>query len=553
MDNQNKFVIEYPDLMNEWDWEQNNSINIYPDKITYGSIKKAWWKCNKCGYKWQTTPNARTSGKTGCPCCAGRTVVRGINDLQTLFPEVAKKWHPTKNLINAYEVTPFSNKKAWWICEQDNRHEFEATIYHVTKGNSICPVCCNQTIIIGVNDFQTTNPELMKEWNWNKNNNAGIYPTKITKGINKKVWWQCSICNHEWQATVGSRAGSQKCGCPQCKKDLSTSFPEKAISFYLSKYFTVEENKKFSWLSNSEIDIYIDELKMGIEYDGKVWHQNINKDYKKDILCEKNNILLIRIREKDCPTYESTSIKVIRDGYNINDLNECVKNVFNIISHKNDKNFDYNVDIENDYMDILERISNMKKINSVASTELIKSWNYSKNGKISPENISLGTHKKFWWVCENGHEWQSSVYSRSSQKCGCPYCAGQKVLSGENDLQTLYPHIAKEWDYNKNEINPDKIRPQTNKIYWWICSECGFNYQSSPSHRVGRGDGCHKCGRTKTIASHFKKVINLDTNEVFSSVKEASDKYGISASGISNCCRGISITSGGYRWKYLKQ
>ena len=77
----------------------------------------------------------------------------------------------------------------------------------------------------------------MKEWNWERNNQANIYPTAITKGINKKVWWKCNICGHEWQATVGSRSGDQRCGCPKCKKDLSSSFPEKAIAFYLSKFF----------------------------------------------------------------------------------------------------------------------------------------------------------------------------------------------------------------------------------------------------------------------------------------------------------------------------
>ena len=159
-----EFVIEREDLMKEWDWEKNNKLELYPNEISFGSTKKVWWKCPSCGYEWQTAPNNRTSTKTGCPYCAGKVVIPGKNDLQTLYPEIAKKWHPTKNDMHPWEVAPFSNKKAWWICEKDPRHEFEDPIYHITKGAVVCPICANQKIIIGVNDFQTTNPELMKEW-----------------------------------------------------------------------------------------------------------------------------------------------------------------------------------------------------------------------------------------------------------------------------------------------------------------------------------------------------------------------------------------------------
>lgn len=35
------------------------------------------------------------------------------------------------------------------------------------------------------------NPELMVEWNWEKNNELGIYPHEITSHSGKKVWWKC--------------------------------------------------------------------------------------------------------------------------------------------------------------------------------------------------------------------------------------------------------------------------------------------------------------------------------------------------------------------------
>ncbi|MBQ2711095.1 MAG: hypothetical protein IJF66_04020 [Clostridia bacterium] len=543
-------VSDYPSLMSEWDWDKNNELGITPNKLSHKSNKSVWWICNKCKQEWIATPNNRS--KTGCPVCAGKKVVKGINDLETLFPMIAKKWHPIKNALRPNEVTAFSNKMAWWICDKDPRHVFQSRINHVTKGEIVCPYCSNQKIIIGVNDFQTTNPELMVEWDWDKNNAKGLFPTKITKGVNEKAYWICSICGNQWEASVGSRAGDQHCGCPKCKRELSSSFPEKAIAFYLSNHFSVEENKQFDWLGNSEIDVYIPELMLGVEYDGGAWHHDIARDLIKDNLCAQNGIILIRVREITCLQYESSSLKIYRRHLTVTALNDCIRELISVINTRFSKNLKPNVNVDEDYLKILHKLSTYKKEKSVASSSLINSWNHKKNGSLNPNNISIGSNKKVWWICDKGHEWMATVSSRSGkQKCGCPYCAGKRVIPGENDLETLFPNIAKEWDHQKNTKKPCLVMPNDNKKYFWICATCGKSFQSSPSHRTSRNQGCPNCGRIKTTTSHFKKIINIDTNQSYNSIKEASTITGISAGSISNCCRGHSKTAGGFRWKYL--
>lgn len=47
------YVINSP-LINEWNWEKNNELGFYPDKITLGSGKKVWWICNDCGLEYVT-------------------------------------------------------------------------------------------------------------------------------------------------------------------------------------------------------------------------------------------------------------------------------------------------------------------------------------------------------------------------------------------------------------------------------------------------------------------------------------------------------------------
>ena len=52
-----KYIIDNAELMAEWNWEKNKELGLEPQKISYGSAKKVWWKCSCCGYKWQTSIN----------------------------------------------------------------------------------------------------------------------------------------------------------------------------------------------------------------------------------------------------------------------------------------------------------------------------------------------------------------------------------------------------------------------------------------------------------------------------------------------------------------
>lgn len=58
-----------------------------------------------------------------------------------------------------------------------------------------------------------------------------------------------------------------------------------------------------------------------------------------------------------------------------------------------------------------------------ARPELAKEWHPTKNGQLTPENVRYGSTKKVWWICLNGHEWQSTICSRSRKRGnGCPHC-----------------------------------------------------------------------------------------------------------------------------------
>ena len=127
-----------PDIAAQWHPFKNG--NLRPQDVTYGWGKKVWWKCQKCGYEWQSTPNNRTRKLDDkCPYCVNKVCISGKNDLQTSHPELAKEWHPTKNGdLKPTDVTSGSGKRVWWKCPHG--HEYIAEVSNRTNGTN-CPIC----------------------------------------------------------------------------------------------------------------------------------------------------------------------------------------------------------------------------------------------------------------------------------------------------------------------------------------------------------------------------------------------------------------------------
>jgi ssDNA-binding Zn-finger/Zn-ribbon topoisomerase 1 len=168
--------------------------------------------------------------------------VLGVNDLQSQFPEIAKEWHPLRNGdLKPTEVRRGSGKKVWWQCSKYPDHEWEASITSRTLGGR-CPNChvkiWTPKITNGINDLQSQNPELTKEWHPIRN--GDLKPTEVTRSSSKKVWWQCNkYPDHEWEASINSRS-SGSVGCPICSgakvlegsNDLKSTDPELAKEWH---------------------------------------------------------------------------------------------------------------------------------------------------------------------------------------------------------------------------------------------------------------------------------------------------------------------------------
>lgn len=129
------------ELLAQWDAEAN--LPMTPETVSYGSKYKAEWQCES-GHRWCAQVWSRTTNHSDCPVCAGKTVVSGINDLKTKFPEIASQWHPTLNgTLTPEMVTCGSAKKVWWQCSEG--HVWKAAIYSRTGVQKCgCPVCAGR-------------------------------------------------------------------------------------------------------------------------------------------------------------------------------------------------------------------------------------------------------------------------------------------------------------------------------------------------------------------------------------------------------------------------
>ena len=120
----------------------------------------------------------------------------------------------------------------------------------------------------------------------------------------------------------------------------------------------------------------------------------------------------------------------------------------------------------------------------------LSEWDYEKNGDLKPESFGRGSIRKVWWKCREGHSWEAAIYSRTAGS-GCPYCAGNIVAPGVNDIRSRMPEWLSEWDFERNDVAPGKVAVTSARKVWWKCGK-GHAYLSSPSCRI-RGHGCVYC------------------------------------------------------------
>ena len=131
---------------------------------------------------------------------------------------------------------------------------------------------------------------------------------------------------------------------------------------------------------------------------------------------------------------------------------------------------------------------------ATAFPEIAAQWHPTKNGSLTPRQVTPNSNRKVWWICPLGHEYQGWIPGRTRQGSGCPYCAGKKVLPGFNDLATRVPKIAAQWHPTLNgTLTPSMVSPGSHRKVWWICPEGHVWKAVVHSRATAQNCGCPVC------------------------------------------------------------
>ena len=514
----NSLQTKFPEIAKEWHPTKNNKL--LPKDITYKNRKKIWWQCIKNEkHVWLTTINSRTRLKTGCPFCSGRQATKE-NNLLKLYPDVAKEIHKTLNdKIDPAKITPVSDKKLWWQCKINSKHVYQSRVSHRTKRLQGCPYCANKKIN-ETNSLSTLNHELAKEWHPTKNGN--LTPKQVGPGSGKKVWWLCSVTpEHEWQAVIDSRNSGR--GCPKCKSQ--TSAPELRIYAEFQKIFQNVENRKK--IDGKELDIYLPDYNIGIEYDGVRWHLGKEIIDKEKIKYFKNiNIKVFRVREEPLEKISKWDVLVHKRRFLKKDVNNLLLNLSKFEPKIKENYLQYiqsNEFINNDkYNEYLSYLPNPIPELSLKFKQptLSKEWDYVKNKPLLPSSFTESSGKIVNWICikDNSHKWKATIASRTNGN-GCPFCSNQKV-SATNNLKFKNPELLKEWHPTKNgDLTPEMVIAGSHKKVWWKCPKgIDHEWKAAPFNRI-KGIGCPYCASQKVSVTNNLKSLNPNLAKIWHPTK----------------------------------
>jgi hypothetical protein len=426
-------------------------------------------------------------------------LLQGKNDLQSTHPEIASEWSSKLNgNLKASEVVAGSEKLVWWVCPVG--HNYQSTVVSRCKAKN-CPICNGRRLSEGVNDLQTTHPELAAQWHPSKN--GTLTPNSFTAINSDLVWWKCPK-GHEYQLQIKRRVKAKSCSvCSNTRlvqgiNDFESRFPEIATSWILEmnggkspSSISAMSKAKYWWRCERNP---IHEYKASVQ--DRVFGSGCAVCSGRQVMQGVNDLAtlrpdLLRYWDHNKNIIKPTEIS-IGSGKKVWWKCELGHEMFLAPAQKTSKGVDCAVCAGKKVL---------KGYNDLQTThpEVAKRWHPNLNESLMPDEVVSGSNKKVWWVCESDarHIFQSPIYVQSNHSGnGCPICVGKLVVAGLNDLSTLAPDLISEWNEAKNEgLSPSFISFGSDKKVWWVCSE-GHEWRSSVKNRTKNLSGCPRCVRS---------------------------------------------------------
>lgn len=482
-----------PDLLAKWSKNNHKPLSAY----LIGSAHKAEWDCGK-GHVWIAPIRQEASRAVLCTECekaSAKKTKRTVKDLEKIYSPQNER--------------PFSDKlpthKSFlWICP-NHPEPYSMDIKRLLNGIG-CSYCAGRKILPNYNDFLTLFPYLRDFWS-QKNT---VNPETLGRRSTYKAVWCCSK-NHEWETAVNVQILKDKERlCPYCSEDrvligetdAATTSPElipqwhpsKNGSATLSQFFDNNAIRKFWW-----------------------WNPECKHEWEEPIYRRKERIndpcpvcdrRIFQPNVNDLPAYKP----YVRDMWDY-ELNNRNPDGIGPDSHRkvwlkctNGFPHSFAVLASAIHEDTSCLVCANKQVwlgfNDLATTNPAeaKQFHPTKNGKVTPESIVFGTHKRLWWICEKNHEWDVRGIDRKNYSTGCPECRQQtsaaekeiaewirsvydgeietnvyNIIPGRRELDIYLPSEGLAIEFNGIYWHSEKYRgEQTHYKKWLDCKDRGI-------------------------------------------------------------------------------
>ena len=249
----NDLKTQRPEYLKYWDFDKNDELGYYPDKVLDSYKGEVYWKCEK-GHSFKKSVLRMTSTeKIICPVCKeikkkelaiikekkkeeriikekenvereedkqkelirisnlrvekDKERIDNFKRVEKMFDyEANKKWNISKDNIRA-------NDMVCWKCSKN--HCFKRSYDEMLK-NTKCPICYAEE-----NSIATMYPSIANIYDEEKN---GIPATKKIAHIDEYLWWKCKR-GHRYIAKLRSVISHKETGCMYCDREKSYYSP----------------------------------------------------------------------------------------------------------------------------------------------------------------------------------------------------------------------------------------------------------------------------------------------------------------------------------------
>jgi hypothetical protein len=132
-------------------------------------------------------------------------------------------------------------------------------------------------------------------------------------------------------------------------------------------------------------------------------------------------------------------------------------------------------------------------------SDLMRDWDYGLNWGSDPATLRATSTARVFWRChhDEDHVWAARITDRATYLNRCPFCMGNRVHP-KDSLATDSPHLAREWDQEKNgQLRAHEVTPGSGRKVWWKCEKAGHEWQAYIYARAKALNNCKACHDAK--------------------------------------------------------